>query len=228
MEKNIIDLDLNRLITIIIPCKNEGKSILETINSIPEFIDIVVSDSSTDDTLIYIPKHIKIIKGGLPAIARNNGTNGIKTPYILFLDADMDISILNLQTILKQTIDGDYDLVSTKIIVRSWRNFFYQIFWVIQKIISKWTPFAVGGFMLFKTEEFIKLGMFNEEDKFAEDFHLSMKVNPKKFYLFNYPVITSDRRLKNKGVFYMVSVMIRCWLNRNNDDFYTKDYNYWL
>lgn len=82
--------------------------------------------------------------------------------------------------------------------------------------------------MLFKLEEFYKLGQFNEEDKFAEDFHLSMKVNPKKFKIYKYTAITSDRRLKNKGFFWMSFLMLKCWINRNNNDFYKKDHNYWI
>ena len=81
--------------------------------------------------------------------------------------------------------------------------------------------------MLFDRNEFIKLGGFNEQDKFDEDYHLSMKVDPKKFKIFSYVAITSDRRFRNKSVWYMVKLMTRCWFNRNNDEFYKKDYNYW-
>ena len=81
--------------------------------------------------------------------------------------------------------------------------------------------------MLFKKSEFDRLNGFNEDDKFAEDYHLSMKVDPKKFKIYNKTILTSNRRLKNKSIFYMIKVMTRCWINRNNDDFYKNDYDYW-
>ncbi len=214
-------------ISVVIPCKNEGKNVLKTIQSIPSGVSIILSDSSTDSTLNHIPSHVKITQGGLPSCARNNGAKLVNTPYVLFLDADMDISNVNLEKMISDVIKEDYQLVTTKIRVNTWRNIFYETFYIIQKIISKKTPFAVGGFMLFKLEEFYKLGQFNEEDKFAEDFHLSMKVNPNKFKIYKDVAITSDRRLKNKGVFYILFLMLKCWFNKDNNDFYKKDHNYW-
>ena len=61
----------------------------------------------------------------------------------------------------------------------------------------------------------------------TKDFHLSSKIKSKKFKIINKTVYTPSRRLKNKGLFYMGKLMFKCWLNRNNDDFFKKDYNYW-
>jgi hypothetical protein len=81
--------------------------------------------------------------------------------------------------------------------------------------------------MLFKTETFKKLGGFNEWDKIAEDYHLSSKVNPKKFKILNKYVYTPARRFDKKGFWYMVVLAWKSWLNRNNDEFFKNDYNYW-
>ena len=81
--------------------------------------------------------------------------------------------------------------------------------------------------MIFDTKEFERLGGFDENDVFAEDYHLSMKVHPKKFKIYSNRIKTSNRRLKNKSIFYMARLMIRCWINRKNNDFYKQDYNYW-
>jgi hypothetical protein len=101
------------------------------------------------------------------------------------------------------------------------------MFNIIQWISSKTKPFAVGGFMLFKTETFKKLGGFNEEDKIAEDYHLSSKIKPKKFKIINRYVYTPSRRFENKGVWYMVKLAWSSWVNRNNDNWFKSDYNYW-
>jgi hypothetical protein len=98
---------------------------------------------------------------------------------------------------------------------------------IIQKITSKSKPFALGGFMMFKSDKFRELGGFNEKDKVAEDYRLSMKINPKKFVIMNQYVYTTSRRFKNKGIFYMIKLMLNCWINRNNDNFFQKDHNYW-
>jgi glycosyltransferase involved in cell wall biosynthesis len=215
------------MITVVIPCKNEMENLVHTLDSFPQDIPVVVADSSTDDTLSLLTREVKVVKGGLPAIARNAGVKEVETPYILFLDADMDIREVPLKELVKEVEDKGYHLVTTKLCVKRKYRLLYHIFYIAQKLISKRTPFAVGGFMLFKKDVFTELGGFNENDVFAEDFHLSMKVNPKKFKIYKYPAYTSDRRLRSKGLLYMSSLMLRCYFNRKNDSFYTKDYNYW-
>ena len=225
-------------LTIVIPCKNEGLGLSATLTEILAYHDecnIVIADSSTDNTLEYLDtfgfstnKNIKVVKGGLPSIARNNGFKEVKTPYVLFLDADMDISKVPLKQIVAAMINRDIKLATCNITTWNLKYaLIYKVFDLVQWIISFKTPFAVGGFMLFNSQYFKELGGFNEEDRFAEDYHLSMKVKPKWFKIFNYYAYTSDRRFKNKGFWYMAKLMVRCWFNRNNDDFYKKDYKYW-
>jgi glycosyltransferase involved in cell wall biosynthesis len=229
---------LNKNLTVVIPCKNEKVGIATTLLKLivtHDVRNIIIADSSDDTTLVYVDmiQHlsdidIKVVKGGLPAIARNNGFKEVKTPYVLFLDADMDVSKLPLKQMVAAMINRDIKIATCNITTWNLKYaLFYKLFDLVQWIISFKTPFAVGGFMLFKSEYFKELGQFNEEDKFAEDYHLSMKAKPKYFKIFNYYAYTSDRRFKNKGFWYMCKLMIRCWLNRNNDDFYKQDYNYW-
>ena len=78
-----------KLLTIIIPCKNEEKYIGTLLDSLAEqtypmnTVDIIIADAgSTDSTLNIINEcvikynqllNIRIVPGGLPAIGRNNG-----------------------------------------------------------------------------------------------------------------------------------------------------------
>jgi glycosyltransferase involved in cell wall biosynthesis len=228
---------LKENLTIVIPCKNEGVGLATTLIKILAYHDcnVIVADSSDDGTPTYLNtinyltnNYVKVVEGGLPAIARNNGFKEVNTPYVLFLDADMDISKLPLEDMLKTIIDKDIKLATCDITTWKWKYaLIYKFFYYIQRLISFKTPFAVGGFMLFNSEYFEKLGKFNEDDKFAEDYHISMKVSPKHFKIFNYKIHTSDRRLKNKGLWYMVKLMTKCWFNKHNDEFYKQDYNYW-
>lgn len=230
-------MELKNNLTIVIPCKNEGVGLANTLVKILSYYDcdIIVADSSTDDTLDYIDQlvsmginNIKVVKGGLPAIARNNGFKEVKTPYVLFLDADMDITDVPLHHLVTKM--SLYDIRLATCNITTWNMGYalvYKIFDLIQWIISFKTPFAVGGFMLFESQYFRELGGFDNEDRFAEDFHLSMKANPKYFKIFNFYANTSARRFENKGVIYMVKLMIRCWFNRHDDTFFKEDYNYW-
>jgi glycosyltransferase involved in cell wall biosynthesis len=231
---------VNKQLTIVIPCKNEGKSIINTLKLIgKQHLDclIIIADSSDDNItpqlikehLIHSPQIVKLIKGGLPAVARNNGARLVSTPYVLFLDADIYLyNAALIANCLKVIIDKHYDLVTCKFkTIESKYNWVYNIFNVIQWISSKTKPFALGGFMLFKTETFNKLGGFNEEDKVAEDYHLSSKIKPSKFKVINQYAYTTGRRFKKKGVWYMVKLAWKAWLNRNNNEWFKQDYDYW-
>ena len=232
---------MNKQLTIVIPCKNESSLIIETLIFIlgqTEKFKIIVADSSTEQESINLLKEfqekykeqIKIIGGGLPSVARNKGAELVDTPYVLFLDADIHIKQNDLIVkCLNEMIIGRYDLLTCKFKTLEGKfGWVYKIFNVVQWFSSKTTPFALGGFMLFKTETFNKLKGFNNEDKIAEDYHLSSKIAPSKFRVENLFVYTPCRRFEKKGLWYMIKLMVMCWWNRNNDDFFKQDFNYWI
>jgi len=232
---------MNKDLTIVIPCKNEGRLVIDTLIFILTQTDkfkIIVADSSTEGSSISLlnkyeriyPKQIKIISGGLPSVARNKGAELVDTPYVLFLDADIHIKQDDLIVkCLNEMIVGRYDLLTCKFKTLDGKfDWIYKIFNVIQWFSSKTTPFALGGFMLFKTDTFNELKGFNDEDKIAEDYHLSSKISPSKFRVENLFVYTPSRRFEKKGLWYMMKLMVMCWWNRNNDDFFKQDFNYWI
>jgi glycosyltransferase involved in cell wall biosynthesis len=227
---------MNQQLTIVIPCKNEGKGIIDVLKLILSQINcrIIIADSSTEESSILLLneylssyKNIEIIEGGLPAIARNNGAKLTTTPYILFLDADIYPEPDTIKNCIKSTIRYNYDLVTCRFKTDKGYNWLYRIFDIFQWYSSKTKPFALGGFMLFKTETFNKLEGFNEEDKIAEDYHLSSKIKPNRFKITNDFVYTSSRRFSKKGVWYMIVLAWKSWLNKNNDEFFKQDFNYW-
>ena len=230
-------------ITIIIPCKNEGtiiKRTLDLINLQNEISGtrVIIADCSDDNgftrdlILSNSEKNVEleIIEGGYPAFGRNRGAEIAKTPYILFMDADIFLENPNTLSIML----GDFSVSKKHIATTRMRkndgkyNYVYKIFDFIQKASSLTTPFAIGGFMLFEKNEFDRLGGFINEDKFAEDYHLSSKIKPSKFKIYDETVYTTSRRFENKGLRYMVTMMIKSWINRNNDEFFKKDHDYWI
>ena len=87
-------MELSKFLTIVIPCKNESKTIDSTLTLLNfqdgiENVEVIVADSSDDGTTYQLEVrnqdkfNLKIIEGGLPAKARNNGARLVKTPYVL-------------------------------------------------------------------------------------------------------------------------------------------------
>lgn len=233
-------IKLSNQLTIVIPNKNEKQGIIDVLNLLlkqTHKYKIIIADSSNDaDSLSLLKKYqsknsdqIEITNGGLPSLARNNGAIRVLTPYVLFLDADIYLKDKYIiDKCLNIAIDNNYDLVTCKFRSLDGKyKWVWKIFDIAQWISSKTKPFAVGGFMLFKTDTFKKLNGFNEEDKIAEDYRLSSKINPKKFKITNLYVYTPSRRFEKKGLWYMIKLLILCWWNRNNNQFFKQDYNYW-
>jgi glycosyltransferase involved in cell wall biosynthesis len=233
---------LKNKVTIIIPCKNEGVVIKRTLDLINlqneiEGTRVIVADCSDDNDftrniiLSSSEKNVKleIIEGGYPAYGRNRGAEVSETPYILFMDSDIFLGDQNtLSAIVNDFSNSKKHLATTRMRTNDGKyNYVYKIFDFIQKASSLTTPFAIGGFMLFERNEFNRLGGFVDEDEFAEDYHLSSKIKPSKFKIYNETVYTTSRRFKNKGLRYMVTMMAKSWINRNNDGFFKKDHGYW-
>jgi glycosyltransferase involved in cell wall biosynthesis len=233
-------MELKNYLTIVIPCKNENKIIDQTLTLLnyQESIDgvkVIVSDSSDDETTVQLEKRLgdkfdlEIIQGGLPGKARNNGAKITKTPYILFMDAD--ISILDnglLKDFLLEMIFNDHHLVTTKIRTTNGKyNFVFRFFDLVQKLTKGISPFCLGGFMLIKRSEFNKIGGFDEKAMVAEDYLLSKQIKGNRFFIHNKTIFTPPRRFSNKGIWFMLKLMIRSYFNRNNKKFFSNFKAYW-
>lgn len=234
-------MELKDLLTVVIPCKNEKEHISLCLSSLnyqhySNGLKVFVADCSDDNvTIDYILSEkdkqidLNIIKGGLPSIGRHSGALLTKTPYILFLDADMVLTRPTfLSNILNEIIERQGSLLTCKVrTTDNSYNFLYKSFDLIQKLHKITGPFALGGIMLFETETYFNLGGFNPDDVIAEDYNLSRKVPSDKFILSEQIIKTSPRRFKNKGVSYMVKLMLKTFFNRNNKDFYKQSHSYW-
>jgi glycosyltransferase involved in cell wall biosynthesis len=234
-------MELQNLLTVVIPCKNEKENIRNVLNSLnkqknSKGLLVIVADVSDDMTTIHYinaerNKNIQIltIDGGYPAYGRHQGALMSETPYTLFLDSDMEIKDKDfLEKILNEIITKKGSLLTCKVrTIDNKYNYVYKFFDLIQKFHRITGPFALGGIMLFNTESYFKLGGFNPNDKFAEDYNLSKKVNSKDFILSKNIIHTSSRRLKSKGVWYMAKLMFLSFLNRNNQRFFEKTHSYW-
>ena len=230
---------MNNLLTIVIPCKNEKDNIYECISFIAKQVGfagtrVIIADTSDEeDSLNFLQYtednyryslNIELIKGGFPAKARLEGSKLVTTPYILFLDADI---MLQDKFLLGECLAYNTDLVTVPFQTETGFNWIFRLF-DIQQRMSNWlgTPFAIGGFQLWKTEAYWKTGGYDETHLFAEDYWVSQKAEVMKIHKTK-GVWTSARRFKNKGFFYMFILSIKCYINRNNTEFFKKHHNYW-
>jgi len=131
------------------------------------------TDGTPDIVLSFRGRlNARVIGGGMPSVGRNHGAALADTPYVLFLDADIELahpSVLRRAVELAQR--KNLHCVTTNILCRdgSWMDKLLYASNDLCQYLSRWhRPFATGMFMLFETEKFRKLGGFNEQVAFAE------------------------------------------------------------
>ena len=221
-------------VTIVVPCKNEESYIYYLLDSLKkqkgmEGIRILIADCSTDNTRRVIENHkdwldIEVIEGGPVSVAKNNGAYLVTTPYILFIDADVRFfSNTVIYDTLKQMKVEDLDLIGLNIKCYDkdlGAQLSFSIFNVLNKILSKWIPFAVGAYLLTRKDKFYEHGAFPCKYPTSEDFHLSRKYDPKKFKIAKHYFGQDSRRFKKMGYLGMSIYLIKNFLFRDN-------YKYW-
>ena len=239
-------MNLSDLLTIVIPCKNEKEIISKTLDLLNHQtnirgVQVIVCDSSDDGytSLVLREKSefsldeynfkLTITNGGLPSRARNNGFKMVKTPYVLFMDADiflLDSEIL--KNVVSKIKNENLDLVSVRFRTDNGDyNYVYKVFDVLQKLSMLISPFCLGGFMLTKSSKFKEIGGFDEEVKVAEDYVYSKQIKSNMFKIHNAFVYTPPRRFHNKGLWYMTKLMIGSVLNKNNKEYFKDSKSYW-
>ena len=234
-------LSLHNRLTIVIPSKNESRTLYDCIYNISRQnhisgVRIIIADISDDnESLQWIRRiesdfkyslNIEVIKGGYPSEGRLNGSILVSTPYMLFLDSDVFLTNPNT---LVECMKYKKDLITVPFYTDypyGWVFRMFDMFQTISTLIG--SPFAVGGFQLWNTETYWSVGGYNPEELFAEDYSISQKVMSKNFKVHRIKgTYTSSRRFKSKGVLWMFYIMLKSYLNRNNSEFFKKSHGYW-
>lgn len=234
---------MKNLVTIVIPCKNEEKYIGKLLTDLMiqrelDDVRIIIADAnSTDGTLDIIKFYqkllpIELIEGGSVSVGRNNGAFKATTPYILFLDADVRFFHHNaIKDAVNYIHNNNLDLVtlSPKNYGTEQRaSLLFKIFGYVNKIFTKFTPFAIGAFFLTRRSTFFELGMFPNKYETSEDYILSARYHPKKFGIINHYFGQDERRFKKLGYFGMLKYMTVNFINRKNLVHFEKaKVNYW-
>jgi glycosyltransferase involved in cell wall biosynthesis len=235
-------------LSIVIPCKNEENYIKRTLDEISiqsgtKGMRVIIADGgSTDSTIQKIEEftksednnlNIEVIEGGTVSVGRNRGAAMVKTPFILFLDADITFTDLlaiemsfealkentNLELIgTTPEYMGEPDIAASLI-------FIFNRF--TARIMSITDPFAIGAFMLISRKKFIELGGFDEMVHQSEDWLLSRQIKTKNFKLIPNLITQDNRRFKKFGYLKMLKMVMKNWFNRSNKKHFYKDQKYW-
>lgn len=242
---------LSERITIVIPCKNEQGYINHLLHDIAQQYDIkgtrvIIADSSEDGTREVINEFkiryfdfldIEIIDGGKVSEARNNGAKLVKTPFILFLDADVrmpnSFHIIEAFLQAKGLVNTKgKSLVTSKLgsYAQDWKcALSYNIYNFVHKLLVKKYPFAIGAFFFVDTDSFKKFGYFDTRVDNSEDFLFSQNYKSEEFKVVDYKIMMDDRRFKKIGYLGFCKHLIVNffkYLTKQKTHFY-KNVGYW-
>jgi len=213
---------MEKKISIVIPTLNEEKLLPVLLESIKKQkgveTEIIVADSNSTDKTRQIAASFsaKIVEGGLPGKARNNGAKNASCETILFLDADV---ILPAPDFLKKTL---FEFNKNNLGIASCE--FYPISDnTIDKILHQAANFYlkktcqimphIPGFCIFvRKDVHEKINGFDETLKLAEDHDYAQRAGKiTKFgFLKSYPILVSVRRLERDGRFNILAKYALC------------------
>jgi glycosyltransferase involved in cell wall biosynthesis len=231
-------------LTIVIPAKNEAKLIPRLLTSLTNqdyskmsSTRVLVADAnSTDGTPEIVITfrdrlNVDVIRGGLPSHGRNQGAAQADTPYVLFLDADIELADNSLlRRCMEKTQRKQLHCVTTNIVCKdgSWVDkLFYAGNDFFQYLSYLHRPFATGMFMLFDRKKFWEFGGFHEQILFAEDYRLSQKVERMRFAIVRGGVYTTNRRFKRMGHLTVGWLFLKTAMNFWNEKYFLRDHKYW-
>jgi len=206
------------MLSIIIPTLNEEEYIPRLLESIKKqsFTDyeIIVADAaSTDKTLEIAQSHwCRIVEGGLPGRARNNGARVAQGEFLLFLDADVILPADFLQKALDEFKKKKLDIASFPMDLYPSQPFsqfssnFYNHYIIFMQNVQ---PCAAVG-ILVKKDMFEKLHGFDETIKLAEDYDLARRAVKSGTFaiLRSVKLLTSNRRFVRDGWVVMIGKLM--------------------
>ena len=203
------------LLSIIIPTLNEEDNLQNLLNSIKKqnFSDyeIIVSDNNSQDKTRLIAKKYgcKIVKGGLPPRARNNGALAARGKYLLFLDADVILDKNFLTNTINEMEKRKLDVATTyvkPITDKFFVKFFHYVFNIWMFLMQKIDPHA-PGFCIFSKKEVFEKIKFDETIKLAEDHAFMRRAFREKYkygILKSSIILVSVRRFGTEGTLKLI------------------------
>lgn len=194
-----------RDITVIVPTKNEETNILPFLHSVPQPIQLIVVDASTDATPEIIlktrPHNTTVIRKNtnIP-VARQIGAEEAKTSWLLFTDSDVSFADDYFKLLEKKVyLDGFY---GAKLSRDEYRDY-YERFTEWQEIFdAAGIPAVSGSNMAVRKKVLMEVGGFDPDLSVNEDTEIGFRMS-KRGYLMNFDpeliVYAHDHRRLKKG-----------------------------
>ncbi len=209
---------LEKKVSVVIPCFNEGKTIAQNIRAINRYLKekvgfceiIAVNDGSRDNTLAELQKIQTEIPLKIISHPQNEGKgqavkNGIlasQNEIVMFLDADLAIPIEELEKFLA-AIDQDYDLViasrfipGLKVLcpVLWYRKIMEKVFRFLRMVIlNNWkVQDTQCGFKVFRTAVAKKIFFMSTVKRFAFDAEIIFIAKKFGYTIKELPVILQN------------------------------------
>lgn len=230
------------MISIIIPTKNEEECLPFLLSSIKYNLykgdyEIIISDANSTDNTLKIAKEFncKIVKGGLPAIGRNNGGRIAKGDVLLFIDADMVLPTNFLNLAINELNRRNIDISYCDYIPFDSKSFIDKLLYYSAnrylQLTSYFYPHASGMFIIVRANIFKKVKGFNKKVVMAEDHDFIMRASKLGIFrrLKSVFIYSNIRRLKKEGRYNLFRKYFICELYRIfNDELYKCPISYKL
>ena len=198
------------MLSIIIPTLNEEKHLPLLLDSIRKQnfsnYEIIVADAGSKDKTVEVAKQYgcRIIPGGLPAKARNEGAKVANGKLLLFVDADSILPDQFFEKSLNEFEERGLDFASfgllpiegTKVHKFAFNMFYNWYIYALEKAL----PHAAMG-ILAKKNLFLSLNGYDETITLAEDHDLARRAKRVANYgiIRSNKIFVSDRRFRKDG-----------------------------
>ncbi|MBN2423548.1 MAG: glycosyltransferase [Calditrichaceae bacterium] len=199
-------------ISIIIPTLNEESTLGDCLNAVfaqdgALKTQVIIADFNSADKTIEICQGypVKIITGGLPAVARNSGAKNAAGKYLLFLDADTIIPVDFLSSALPAFSQSGAIIASfflkpkpDTFLMKVIFNLYNEYGWLASRLTLP-VFVTAGCCLLVKKSDHEAVDGFDEDMAALEEYEYIRKLKKKgRFRVLPLKVITSTRRF-SKG-----------------------------
>lgn len=197
-------------VSVIIPVYNEEEYLPRLLESLKNQtfrdFEVIVADAGSKDNTVKIARDYgaKIVKGGVPAVGRNNGAKAAKGEFLFFFDADVKFNRTFLDKALRELDERYLDLSTCEFrplsnllmdrVIHEFANMFI-------KVNQFMDPHAAGCAIFVTSRLFRRVGGFNEKLKLAEDHDFVKRASEFRNFrvLESVHVLLSVRRFRKEG-----------------------------
>jgi glycosyltransferase involved in cell wall biosynthesis len=191
---------------------------------------VFLADADSTDRTVAVAMefqsvlHIKVVPGGLPSVGRNMGAGYADSRYLLFVDADIELSD---PTLLRRAVNlmkaRSLHCVTTDIFCRdgAWPDHVLYILNNVAQRLSRYQrPFATGMFMLVDKEQFDEIGGFDELALYAEDYQLTRQIRRNRFHVIRGGIYSTNRRFLKMGHWTIVWAFLKTAFHSGRPEYF--------